>query len=100
MTSTPVLSLYIYYRLRADLDVDIAHASVREMQAVLEQTTCIAGRLLQRADDASTWMEIYEGVTQYTAFMHALESETAAHQLADLLDSGSVRHLECFMEKR
>lgn len=100
MTSTPVLGLYIYYRLRADLDADIAHASVRAMQAALERATGIAGRLLQRADDASTWMEIYEGVPEGSAFMHALERETAAHQLADLIDSGSVRHLECFMEKR
>lgn len=100
MTSNPALSFYIYYRLRADLDGDIAHASVREMQAALEQATGIAGRLLQRADDASTWMEIYEGVTEHSAFLHALESEATAHQLADLLESGSVRHLECFMEKR
>ena len=100
MTSTPVLGLYIYYRLRADLDADIAHASALAMQAALERATGIAGRLLQRADDASTWMEIYEGVTEHAAFMHALERETAAHQLADVLASGSVRHLECFMEKR
>ena len=39
MTSTPVLGLYIYYRLRADLDADIAHASVRAMQTALEQAT-------------------------------------------------------------
>ena len=100
MTSNPALNLYIYYRRRVDLDADIAHASVRAMQATLEQATGIAGRLLQRADDASTWMEIYEGVPEGSAFMHALERETAAHQLADLIDSGSVRHLECFMEKR
>ena len=100
MTSTPVLGLYIYYRLRADLDADIAHASVRAMQAALERATGIAGRLLQRADDASTWMEIYEGVTEHAAFMHALEREATAHRLADLLESGGVRHLECFMEKR
>ncbi len=100
MTPSPVLNFYLYYRLRPDLDADIAHASVREMQAALERRTGVVGRLLQRADDAGTWMEIYEGVAEHTAFLHALEAETAAYQLTDLIDSGSVRHLECFMEKR
>lgn len=89
---------YVYYRLRPELDADVACASVRAMQAVLAHRTGVAGRLMQRAGDQMTWMEVYEGVTDVAGFEHALLAETAAHCLNDLLDSGGARHLERFTE--
>lgn len=91
--------LYLYYRLRADIDACIARTRVRAMQAELARHTGIDGRLMRRADDAGTWMEVYEGIADRAVFVHALESAAAAHGLADLLEAGGARHLECFIEK-
>lgn len=89
---------YVYYRLRPELDADVACASVRAMQAMLARRTGVAGRLMQRAGDDATWMEVYEGVTDPAGFEHALLAETEAHRLGDLLDTGGARHLERFTE--
>jgi hypothetical protein len=93
------LDYYIYYRLRAGLDMEAARAAVRAMQAGL--ATRFAGlrpRLLQRTHDGRTWMEIYPDVTDAAAFEAALEEAVAAHRFDRLLEDGAVRHLECFHE--
>lgn len=89
---------YLYYRLRADEDAELARNRVRTMQAALEAQTGIAGRLMQRADDATTWMEIYEGVSDRAGFAAALEAMTLAHRLGEMLEPGGRRHTECFLE--
>ncbi len=97
MTSSP-LSYYVYYRIRADIDRDDGHASVRAMQAALAARTGVSGRLMERRGDATTWMEIYEAVTDATAFEIALDIETQAHHLSDLVEPGAARHMEAFVE--
>ncbi|HQZ02095.1 MAG TPA: DUF4936 family protein [Thauera sp.] len=98
MNTSQSTHFYVYYRLRPDTDADIAHASVRAMQAAVARQTGIQGRLLQREGEPDTWMEIYEGVADSLKFAQTLEAETAAHCLGDLLDAGGVRHIERFIE--
>ncbi|ENO89578.1 DUF4936 family protein [Thauera linaloolentis] len=90
--------LYLYYRLRPDADAAAARTRVRAMQAELAQRTGIRGRLMRRADDAATWMEVYEDIADPEVFRRALEAATLAHRLADLLAADGMRHVECFTE--
>ncbi len=93
----PPVHCYIYYRLRADLDPQLAQASICAMQASLAQRTGVHGRLLRRAEDADTWMEAYEGVETWPQFAVALDEEVAAHRIGELLEPGGARHLERFI---
>lgn len=92
-----VIHYYIYYRIRAGADPADALASVCAMQAILARRAGIAARVMRRADDPTTWMEVYEDVTDATAFEAALQAEVEAHRLADLLEPGTARHLERFV---
>ncbi|WP_341645076.1 DUF4936 family protein [Thauera sp. SDU_THAU2] len=93
-----VVHLYLYYRLRPNADTSAAVAQVRAMQAGLARRSGIEGRLMRRADDPLTWMEVYEGVDNRAAFMQALDAAVLEHRLAGLLADGSARHVECFTE--
>lgn len=89
---------YVYYRVRSDVGHEDAEATVRAMQAALERRTGIAGRLMERRDDAVTWMEVYEGVADPDAFEAALRIEANAHRLASIVEPGFARHTERFVE--
>jgi len=89
------LSYFIYYRLRPETAARAA-AAVAAMQQRLGEVTGIPGRVLHRADDAMTWMEIYEGVSDAAAFQDVLERLVAQYSLTDLLEDGQVRHVERF----
>ena len=89
---------YVYYRVRADVSHEDAEATVRAMQAALERRSGVAGRLMERRDDAVTWMEIYEGVADPPAFEAALQIEAEAHRVAHIVEPGSARHVERFVE--
>lgn len=89
---------YVYYRVRGDTEREDAHASVRAMQAALTRSTGVEGRLMERFGDDVTWMEVYEAVEDTAAFEAALRVEVEHHGLADLVEPGSARHLERFVE--
>ncbi|MBR0565762.1 DUF4936 family protein [Azoarcus sp. L1K30] len=89
---------FIYYRVRDDVDVDDAHATVRSMQVELEKACGVAGRLFIRAHEDATWMEVYEGVTEPERFEHALREGVVQHALEDIVQPGAARHMECFVE--
>lgn len=97
VTAEPPIHCYIYYRVRADIDPQLVQATVCAMQATLARRTGISGRLLRRAEDAGTWMEIYEGIRNWTEFAAALDDELAAHRITDLLEPGGARHRERFI---
>ncbi|MFC5771582.1 DUF4936 family protein [Thauera sinica] len=90
-------SYYIYYRLRPDAGFADALRVLQAMQATLARRTGIVGRIMRRADDPVTWMEIYEGVSDKDGFDAALQDEADAHRAADLLEPGTTRHLERFV---
>ena len=87
---------YIYYRV-----ADPASAATRNcVQALLADVrigTGIAGRVLRRRDDASTWMEIYENVAHSAEFGRALDAAVAAQNFGAHLAPGSRRVVECFL---
>jgi len=43
-------------------------------------------------------MEIYRGVRDRQAFEAALEAAVEANRLDEIIEPGSARHLECFVE--
>jgi len=89
---------FIYYRIRPNSDHAHARATIRAMQAGLAKRTGIAGRLMERCGDDATWMEIYESVADRVAFDVALDIEAEAHRLSALIEPGSTRHVERFVE--
>lgn len=85
------MNLYVYYRVQPGREDD-CRAAVMAMQTELG----VAPSLLRRADDPSTWMEIYEG--QDEAFAARLDDAARRHGLAAFLAGDGARHCERFVE--
>lgn len=84
---------FVWYRLRGDRGA--ARRAIDRLQCEVAARTGIAGRLLARIDDSTTWMEIYEGVTDGAHFDRALvDAQTEAGANAFAVDG--VRHVERF----
>jgi hypothetical protein len=70
------LNYYVYYRL----DPASAGSSRPKVQAIfdaIERGVGVRGRWMRRRDDASTFMEVYEGVQDAEAFEALLATEGA-----------------------
>jgi len=52
-------------------------AGVERLFATVERECGVRGRWMQRRDDATTYMEVYEGVKNDAAFQAVLEREGA-----------------------
>lgn len=87
------LSYYIYYRVAQPTQ---AQTLVQHIQSLLKDASGIKGRLLRKRDDPSTWMEIYEGVSDVAVFEQCLAAAVQATNFAAVLVDGGVRHMECF----
>ncbi len=87
---------YIYYPVRIGLEGDLARV-LYNAQADLQARTGISGRVLRKADDPWTWMEIYENVADVAAFDTALEDVIERHGLLRFVDEGACRHTERFV---
>lgn len=92
------MSYYVYYRLRAGMDHAEALVRITAMQQALQERTGVAGRLLARRDDDATWMEIYEPVVDPLPFEHALQQAVESADVPALIEPGSARHMERFVE--
>jgi hypothetical protein len=88
-------SYYVYYRV-PPANAARARQAVDALQRDLSDQTGIAGRLLRRRDDESTWMEIYEDVPDGTAFEAKLAELAERHGFPGLLAPGSSRKHEIF----
>lgn len=87
------VDLYIYYRVD---DVAAAIPRVRAMQRALAEQSGVAGRLMQRRDDATTLMEIYPGVSNCAPFEALLDEAVHEHGVDTLIAAGAARHTERF----
>lgn len=87
-------SYYVWYRLAGD--AACARAAVTAMMLDVAMACGIAGRLLVRADDRTTWMEVYEAVDDPMAFETALARAGAAHGVEAHAQDG--RHVERFVD--
>lgn len=89
------VSYYIYYRVALPQK---AEQVVLGLQARLVTETGIRGRLLHKQDEPALWMEVYEGVIDPARFEAALDRLLAAAQFEALLQTGSGRRIERFLE--
>ena len=84
-------ALYIYYRI--DGNILPIRQDVTELMAEVFQKAGIQGRLLQRRDDAKTWMEIYEPVKDNAGLSLALQNALATRPMLAAIQ----RHEEWFV---
>ncbi|MET0683189.1 MAG: DUF4936 family protein [Casimicrobiaceae bacterium] len=84
---------YVYYRIVADTAA--ARERVAAMMADIEARTGIAGTLLARCDDPSTWMEVYAPVRGTATFRRVLAMLAKKHEVTALTPDGG-RHVEQF----
>ena len=89
------VSYYVYYR--ASAGGDEVRRVVGELQRHLERATGVRGRLMHRADDPTTWMEVYEDVGAVDAFEQAAAAAVERSGFARLLPQDGRRHVERFV---
>jgi hypothetical protein len=87
---------YIYYRSLASDDQ--VRDAVRAMQTTLARAVGVQGRLLRRQDGSTTWMEIYENISDSEQFERQLDAAVEHFGLRSLLSPDSERHVERFVE--
>jgi hypothetical protein len=83
-----VTNYYVYYRVDP-ARLDELRVAIEALFRVIERATGVRGRWMHRRDDPTTYMEVYEGVTDGAAFDALLERETAG--------LGLVRRTERFV---
>ena len=93
MSAKTPAHFYVYYRV--DGDTAAARAKIAALIAAVEARTGIAGRLLARCEDPSTWMEVYEPVRDAAPFARALAACVRRTGAAAVAADG-VRRIECF----
>ncbi len=89
------LNFYIYYRVPAQ-NAERVRAAVDALQRELSDLTGVDGRLLRRRDEETTWMEIYENVSDAARFEAEIAKLAERYGLAALLVPGSSRKQEVF----
>jgi hypothetical protein len=89
-----VRQAYIYYRIDPG---QAAHAAARIDTLLIRMAAYCSQppRRLMRCDDASTWMEVYEGIIDFPAFAAALDTAESTLDCTSFTPGG--RHLECFL---
>jgi hypothetical protein len=70
------LNYYVYYRIPPERSNEV-RSLVKVLFAELEKQTGIRGRWMRRRDDATTYMEVFEGVKDEAAFEAVLAREGA-----------------------
>ena len=88
-------SYYIYYRVVPG-QAQACESRVLELFSALKQRTSVAGRLLKKRSEPLLWMEIYDNVRDDAKFELELEQATGQLKLAECLQEGSTRRIECF----
>ena len=68
---------YVYYRIDA-ARLNALRIEVRKLFGKIEVQCGVRGRWMRRRDDASTFMEVYEGVRDEQSFEAVLVREGAA----------------------
>jgi hypothetical protein len=87
---------YVYYKIEPESELATA-AAVDQLFLALQDKERVRGRLLKRADDAATWMEVYENVMDAGQFRTTLDAAAKKCGLSALTKDGQ-RHVEHFWE--
>lgn len=69
-------SYYVYYKVSLE-QLPALRRAVQALFASIEKECGVRGRWLRRRDDAATYMEVYDGVKDASAFEAVLEREGA-----------------------
>lgn len=69
-------SYYVYYRVDPARAEEVRRA-VMDLFDTIERETGVRGSWMRRRDEATTFMEVYEGVADEGAFEAALERASA-----------------------
>jgi hypothetical protein len=83
-----VTSYYVYYRVDASR-LPALHQEVERLFDTIEGASGVRGRWLRRRDEPTTYMEVYENVSDERTFEALLEREAAG--------LGLQRHVERFV---
>ena len=67
---------YVYYRVDPARLVDLL-AEIEKVLKAVQKKTGVRGRWMRRSDGSATYMEVYEGVKDESAFEAVLERESA-----------------------
>ena len=70
------MNYYVYYKIEPQR-VEELRRTVDALFALIERKTGVRGRWMRRRDDPTTYMEVYEGVQDESAFEELLEREGA-----------------------
>jgi hypothetical protein len=70
------LNYYVYYKVPPERLAEIASA-VQLLFQTAKQNFSVHGRWMRRRDDPTTYMEVYEGVSDEAGFEGLLEREGA-----------------------
>ncbi|MEP7062857.1 MAG: DUF4936 family protein [Betaproteobacteria bacterium] len=91
-TASEPHQLYVWYRVAGD--PSCARDAITSMMLDVAMRTGVAGRLFERAEDETTWMEVYADVDDRRAFERALARAVKEHGARAFADGD--RHVECF----
>ena len=67
---------YVYYRVNLARLAEV-RASIEQLFRTIERESGVKGRWMHRRDDAATYMEVYEGVSDSVAFEALLDREAS-----------------------
>ena len=70
------MNYYVYYKVPRER-VEELRPKVRSLFEAIETQFGVRGRWMHRRDDPTTYMEVYEGVTDERGFEALLERESA-----------------------
>ncbi len=90
-----ITDYYVYYKIAAGQTGDLIPVAIA-MQSDVYRLTGVRGRLKKKSSDASTWMEIYEGVHQRLLFEAVLADCVARFGMEKFLAAGGARKSEVF----
>jgi hypothetical protein len=79
------LNYYVYYKVAPE-KADGLRPAIEALFEIVEARFGVRGRWMRRRDDASTYMEVYEGVRDEAAFEALLEREGARLGVARKLE--------------
>ena len=84
---------YVYYRIDP-AQAELAASRIDTLLTLMAAHCSQPPRRLNRCDGPTTWMEVYEGIADFDAFVTALNAATGAIHCDDFTQG--KRHLECF----
>lgn len=91
-----LINYYIYYKVNPG-EREALQRAVAELFDAVKKETGLSGRWLHRQDDATTYMEVFEGVRDGAAFEALVARECERLNFSRFLKEGGTRRSERFV---